>query len=111
MSKTDLIVTTAQSLDGYRIAQHLGIVRGIVVRSPGFAKGLVGGLKSLFNGNISQFEEVCETAREQASDRMIEHARQLGANAIIAMRYDATEFSQGQYVTIPRLDPGAEGEV
>ncbi len=95
MSHARLVVTTAPSIDGHRIAKNLGLVRGIVVRSPGFARGLVGSLRSLFQGNSSQFEEVCETARAQATERMIAHANDLGVNAIIGMRYDATEFSQG----------------
>lgn len=95
MSTAKPMVTTAPGIDGYRVTQSFGLVRGIVVRSPGLARGIVGSLKSLFQGNISQFEEVCETARAQATQRMIEHARDLGANAIVGMRYDATEFSQG----------------
>jgi uncharacterized protein YbjQ (UPF0145 family) len=90
-----MFLTTAPSVDGYRVTRSLGIVRGIVVRSPGLARGILGGLKSLFQGNISQFEDLCEAARAQASERMVSHAQQLGANAIINMRYDATEFSQG----------------
>jgi len=95
MTRNELLVTTGFQVEGHRIGQHLGIVRGIVVRSPGFARGLIGGLKGLFQGNISQFEEVCEVARAQATERMITQARQLGADAIVGMHYDATEFSAG----------------
>lgn len=95
MSKTALVVTTTLGVDGYRITEQLGVVRGIVVRSPGFARGLIGGLKGLFHGNVTEFEEVCEAARAQATERMVTHARQLGADAIVGMHYDATEFSQG----------------
>lgn len=95
MKRNKLLITTANHVDGHRVAEHLGLVRGIVVRSPGFARGVVGSLRSLFQGNITQFETVCETAREQATERMVEHATRLGADAILAMRYDATEFSAG----------------
>lgn len=95
MSKTALVVSTTLGVDGHRITEQLGIVRGIVVRSPGFARGLVGSLKGLFHGNVREFEEVCEAARAQATERMVAQARQLGADAIVGMHYDATEFSQG----------------
>ena len=95
MSTANFFVTTAPDVDGYFIARQLGIVRGIVVRSPGFARGLIGGLKGLFQGNISQFEDVCEQARAQATERMIDHAREHGANAVLGVRYDATEFQPG----------------
>lgn len=88
-------VTTAPQLGGYQITENLGVVRGIVVRSPGFVRGLLGGLKSFVRGNIREYEEVCEQARSQAYERMVEHARTLGADGIVAMHYDATEFMQG----------------
>src|SRR5262249_40264772 len=74
---------------------YLGLVRGIVVRSPNIAQGLLGGLKSIVGGNIESFAQVCETAREHAFERMELHAQEMGADAVIAVRYDATEFSQG----------------
>lgn len=89
-----MIVTTSNDVTGHRIGKYLGIVRGIVVRSPNIAQGFIGGLKSIVGGNIEAFAQVCETAREHAYLRMVEHAEQLGADAIIAVRYDATEFSQ-----------------
>lgn len=95
MTNRELVVTTSFTVEGHRIAQQLGIVRGIVVRSPGLARGLVGSLKGLFQGNIGEFEEVCEVARAQATERMIAHAQRLGADAIVGMHYDATDFSQG----------------
>jgi len=90
-----LIVTTASDIDGQRTVRVLGVVRGIVVRSPGVARGILGGLRSLFQGNIGVYEDVCETARAQAHDRMVAQAEQLGAHAVITMRYDATEFMSG----------------
>jgi uncharacterized protein YbjQ (UPF0145 family) len=90
-----MIVTTANDVAGHEIVQYLGIVRGIVVRSTGIARGLVGGLRSIGGGNIPEYVAVCEEARQHAYDILIEHALHVGADAIIAMRYDATEFVQG----------------
>ena len=89
-----MIVTTGNDVAGHQIAQYLGVVRGIVVRSPSIAQGFFGGLKSIVGGNIEAFAEVCETARQDAFQRMVKHAEEINADAIIAMRYDATEFSQ-----------------
>jgi uncharacterized protein YbjQ (UPF0145 family) len=91
----NLIVTTGNEVEGREIAEYLGIVRGIVVRATGIGRGFIGGLKSIAGGNISEFAEVCEKARMDASNLMIVHAREIGAEAVIGMRYDATEFSQG----------------
>ena len=90
-----LIVTTGNDIAGYEISQYLGIVRGIVVRSTGIGRGLVGGVRSIFGGNIPEYAAVCEEARDHSYQIMLEHARQVGANGIIAFRYDATEFMQG----------------
>ncbi|MEO6590424.1 MAG: YbjQ family protein [Pyrinomonadaceae bacterium] len=90
-----LIVTTGNEVAGKEIADYLGIVRGIVVRATGIGRGIIGGLKSIAGGNIEEFAQVCEQARLEASNRMIKHAREIGADAIIGMRYDATEFSKG----------------
>ena len=95
MSQTHPLTTTAFELSGYRIAKSFGIVRGIVVRSPSIAQGFLGGLKQIVGGNIESYAQVCETAREDAFRRMVAHAQERGADAIIGMRYDATEFSQG----------------
>lgn len=94
MSKR-IAVTTGNSLEGYEIAEYLGIVRGIVVRAQTITQGIRGALSSILGGNIRAFEEVCEQARSDAYTRMVEHAVERGADAIIAMRYDATEFAQG----------------
>ncbi len=89
-----MIVTTGNEVEGHTISQYLGVVRGIVVRSPSIAQGFFGGLKSIVGGNIESFAEVCETARNEAFQRMVKHAEEINADAIIGMRYDATEFSQ-----------------
>ena len=89
-----MIVTTGNEVAGHTIAQYLGVVRGIVVRSPTIAQGFFGGLKSMIGGNIEAWADVCETARGEAFKRMVQHAEEIKADAIIAMRYDATEFSQ-----------------
>jgi uncharacterized protein YbjQ (UPF0145 family) len=87
----NLIVTTGNDVAGYEIVAYLAIVRGIVVR----ATGIVGSFKALGGGNIREFTEVCEAARHDAYRQMIDHAREVGADAVIGMRYDATEFGQG----------------
>jgi uncharacterized protein YbjQ (UPF0145 family) len=90
-----VIVTTGTEIAGHRILEYLGVVRGIVVRSPNLGQSLVGVFKQMVGGNISQYAEVCEAARHEAYTQMLQHAEGLGAHAIIAMRYDATEFVQG----------------
>jgi uncharacterized protein YbjQ (UPF0145 family) len=90
-----MLVTTGNDLAGRALASYIGIVRGIVVRSPSISQGFFGGLKQLVGGNIESYAAVCETAREEAYQRMVQHAEEMGADAIITMRYDATEFSQG----------------
>ena len=90
-----MIVTTGNEVAGRAVLQYLGVVRGVVVRSTSVVSGITGGLKSLFGGNISEYETVCDEARQHAFERMVEHAQQLRADAIIGMRYDATEFVQG----------------
>jgi uncharacterized protein YbjQ (UPF0145 family) len=89
---TLMIVTTSNDIAGYEITEYLGIVRGIVVRSPSIRQGILGGLKQMVGGNIESFTEVCEAARQEAFSRLITQAKKLQADAIIAMRYDATEF-------------------
>jgi uncharacterized protein YbjQ (UPF0145 family) len=90
-----MIVTTGNEIAGHSIAQYMGIVRGIVVRSPSIAQGFLGGLKQMVGGNIESYAKVCEAAREEAYERMVQHAQEEGADAVIAMRYDATDFAQG----------------
>ena len=90
-----MFVTTGFQIDGYFIAQYMGIVRGIVVRSPNIAQGILGSLNQIIGGNIEAYTQVCEHARQEAYERMVLHAQQMGAEAVIGMSYDATEFSQG----------------
>ena len=87
-----MVVTTTFTVEGYRIQQYFGVVRGLVVRAPTIAQGFLGGLKSIIGGNIGSYTEMCEQTRQQAYDLLIDHARALGANAIIGMRYDASEI-------------------
>ena len=88
-------VTTAFAFDGYKVVKSLGIVRGITVRSRSVFGTVGAGFQTLFGGRISLYQELCERAREEAYDLMIQHAREMGANAIIGMRYDANEVSPG----------------
>jgi uncharacterized protein YbjQ (UPF0145 family) len=90
-----MIVTTGNEIAGYTIASYVGVVRGIVVRSPTIGQGFLGGLKRIVGGNIESYAEVCETARQEAFERMVLHAKERGADGVVAMRYDATEFTQG----------------
>jgi uncharacterized protein YbjQ (UPF0145 family) len=91
----DSMVTTALSLPGYKIVRNLGVVRGITVRSRSIVGNFFGGLQSLFGGNITIYTNLCERARSDTYRLMCEHAQQRGANAIIAMHYDATELMAG----------------
>lgn len=86
-----MFVTTTMDIEGYCITEYKGVVRGITVRSPTIAQGLLGGLKNIIGGRIGAYARMCEQARQQAYDEMVAHATQLGANAIIGMRYDASE--------------------
>jgi uncharacterized protein YbjQ (UPF0145 family) len=88
------MTTTANDLHGYRVVRSLGIVRGITVRSRGFAGQLAAGLRTIVGGKIHEYVVVCEEAREEAFDLMMQHATKMGANAIIGMRYDATELGE-----------------
>jgi uncharacterized protein YbjQ (UPF0145 family) len=84
-------VTTTFTIEGYRIERYLGVVRGIIVRSPTIVQGFLGGLKAIFGGRIGSYTRMCEQARQQAYDLMIEHAREMGANAVVGFHYDASE--------------------
>ncbi|TDB28151.1 YbjQ family protein [Stenotrophomonas sp. ATCM1_4] len=92
---TDAMVTTAMELPGMRVTRSLGLVRGITVRSRSVVGNFIGGLQTLFGGNITIYTELCEQARNETYRDMVQHARMLGANAIIAVRYDATELMTG----------------
>jgi len=87
--------TTAFTLDGYRIANTLGVVRGIIVRSRSILGNIGAGFQTLLGGNISLYTNLCERARADAFELMLKHAQQLGANAVIGVRYDATEVMAG----------------
>ena len=89
------MTTTAFTLDGYRVEQTLGIVRGIIVRSRSVFGTIGAGLQTLVGGDITLFTDLCEKTRNDAFDRMLEHAAALGANAVIGVRYDATEVMNG----------------
>jgi uncharacterized protein YbjQ (UPF0145 family) len=90
-----MIVSTANDISGYKVVRHLGVVRGITVRSRSVVGNFVGGLQSVFGGKLSVYVTLAETARQEAFDHMVEHAGQGGANAIIGMRYDANEIMDG----------------
>jgi len=94
-----MVVTTTFNIEGYRIKEYKGVVRGIIVRSPTISQGILGGLKGIIGGNIGAYTEMCEQARSHAYDLLVEHARQLGANAIVGLRYDASEVVGGQGAT------------
>ena len=95
LSLGDNMVTTALELPACRVVRNLGIVRGITVRSRSIVGNFFGGLQTLFGGNITIYTELCEQARMETYRDMVAHARMLGANAIIAVRYDATELMTG----------------
>jgi len=90
-----MIVATTNEIAGYRIVRHLGLVRGITVRSRSVVGNFVGGLQSVFGGKLSVYVSLAETARQEAFDHMCEHAAQGGANAVVGMRYDANEIMDG----------------
>ncbi len=88
-------ITTAFQLDGFKITKNLGVVRGITVRSRSIIGNIGAGFQTLFGGNISIYAKLCEKAREEAFEILVDHAEKSGANAIIGMRYDANEIAQG----------------
>jgi uncharacterized protein YbjQ (UPF0145 family) len=89
------MVTTAFTLDGYTIVRNLGLVRGIIVRSRSIVGTIGATLQTIVGGNITLLTNLCEQTREHAFDLMLQHAGELGANAVVGMRYDATEIMQG----------------
>jgi uncharacterized protein YbjQ (UPF0145 family) len=89
------MTTTAFTLEGYRIVRNAGVVRGIMVRSRSIFGTIGGSLQTLVGGNISLFTALCEKTRNEAFELMLQHARQAGANAVIGVRYDATEVMNG----------------
>ncbi len=95
VSVNEAMITTAFDLPGYRVAKNLGVVRGVAVRSRSVLGTLGASLETLVGGNITLFEDMCEKTREQSLQLMMGHAVQRGANAVIGVRYDATEVMQG----------------
>ena len=89
------MTTTAFELPGYRIVKSLGVVRGIIVRSRSIVGNIGASIQSIFGGNISLYTSLCERARDDAFQQMLAHGGELGANAIIGVRYDATEIGNG----------------
>ena len=90
-----MMVTTTNDLPGYRVVEVKGMVRGVIVRSRSVIGNIGAGIQSLFGGDITIFTKLADDARQHAYDRMVDHARETGANAVIAMRYDANEIADG----------------
>ncbi|HKO05674.1 MAG TPA: YbjQ family protein [Candidatus Acidoferrales bacterium] len=106
------MVTTTNELAGYRIVKNLGLVRGIVVRSRSIIGSFGAALQTIVGGNITLYTELCEKTREDAFELMMQHAAERGANAVVAMRYDANEIMQGvtevlAYGTAVQVSPNA----
>ena len=95
MEQTHLLTTTTFELPGYRIIKSFGVVRGIIVRSRSIVGNIGASIQSLFGGNISLYTTLCERARDDAFNQMLAHGGALGANAVVGVRYDATEISPG----------------
>jgi uncharacterized protein YbjQ (UPF0145 family) len=90
-----MLVATTNELAGYRITAHVGMVRGVTVRSRSVIGNVGGAIQSIFGGNLSIYTDLAEHARREAYDLMVEHAREAGADAVVAMRYDANEIMEG----------------
>ena len=95
MSQTHPLTTTAFDLPGFRITKSFGVARGIIVRSRSIVGNIGASIQSMFGGNISLYTSMCERARDDAFGQMLAHAGQLGGNAVIGVRYDATEIAPG----------------
>lgn len=87
-------ISTTFNFDGHTIVEYKGVVRGIVVRSPTISQGILGGLKSVVGGKIGAYTNMCEQARQDAFDHLLEHAGELGANAVVGFRYDSAEIGE-----------------
>ncbi|WP_292082636.1 MULTISPECIES: YbjQ family protein [unclassified Brevundimonas] len=90
-----MLVTTTNDLAGHRIVRHLGMVRGVTVRSRNVVSDAIGGVQSMIGGRVGAYVKLAEAARQEAYDELVVHARDMGANAILAMRYDANEIMPG----------------
>jgi uncharacterized protein YbjQ (UPF0145 family) len=111
MSQTHPLTTTTFELPGYRVVKCFGVVRGIIVRSRSIVGNIGASVQSLFGGNISLYTSLCERARGDAFNQMLAHAGELGANAVVGVRYDATEIAPGItevlcYGTAVHVEPG-----
>ena len=105
-----MLVATTNDLTGYRIVAHIGMVRGVTVRSRSVIGNVGGAIQSIFGGSLSIYTKLAETARQEAYDLLVAHAQEAGANAVIAMRYDANEIMDGitevlAYGTAVRVEP------
>jgi uncharacterized protein YbjQ (UPF0145 family) len=89
-------ISTTFTIEGSKITSYKGMVRGIIVRAPTIGQGILGGLKSIIGGNIGAYTEMCEQARQQAYDLMLRHAQQMGANAVVGVRYESSEVGSRQ---------------
>lgn len=94
----DMLVSTTSELEGYRIKEYKGVVRGVTVRQPTIGQSLSANLERLKGGHISAYAAMCDRARDQAYEECLAHARELGANAIIAIRYDSSAFEHGDNI-------------
>jgi uncharacterized protein YbjQ (UPF0145 family) len=90
-----MLVATTNDLPGYRVTAHIGMVRGVTVRSRSIIGNVGGAIQSIFGGSLSVYVKLAETARQEAYDLLVQHAREMGADAVIAMRYDANEIMDG----------------
>ncbi len=90
-----MLVATTNDLAGHRIVRHLGMVRGVTVRSRNLVSDAIGGVQSMIGGRVGAYVKLAEAARQEAYDELVAHAREMGANAILAMRYDANEIMPG----------------
>lgn len=91
--QSTLVVTTTFTVEGRRVREYKGLVRGITVRAPTITQGILGGLKSIIGGQIGAYTQMCEQARSTAYELMVQHARELGANAVLGVSYDASEVA------------------
>jgi uncharacterized protein YbjQ (UPF0145 family) len=90
-----MLVVTTNDISGHHVVRYLGVVRGITVRSRSIVGNIGAGIQALFGGNITLYTSLCERARDDAYELMVAHAAQIGANAVLAMRYDANEIASG----------------
>ncbi len=94
-----MLVTTTFDIQGYRISEYKGLVRGVVVRAPTIVQGFLGSLKNIIGGRIGAYTDMCEQTREQAYETMVEHAKALGANAIVGVSYESSEVVSRESAT------------